>query len=108
MRRLIRIIVSFIILLLTGGWIGLQVKAKSFSTVAPGASPRLTALLPDLPMPVLRFARALFGDAVPEMKSAMVLGRARLAPTGLPMPTRFRFYYDAMRSSHYHDTSDVE
>jgi len=106
MHRLIHIfatIASFIVLLLTSGWIGLQVKARSFPTVAPGAAPRLTPLLPDLPMPVLRFARALFGDAVPQIKSAMLLGRARLAPTGLSMPTRFLFYYDATRSSHYHD-----
>jgi hypothetical protein len=32
-----------------------------------------------------------------------VLGRAQLAPTGFPMPTRFRFYYHAVTSSHYHD-----
>jgi hypothetical protein len=57
----------------------------------------------DLPAPVQRFAEALFDDSLPEVQTAMVVGRAQLTPFGMPMPTRFRFYYDAERSSHYHD-----
>ncbi|MEO8391640.1 MAG: DUF6544 family protein [Chloroflexota bacterium] len=103
MRRIVTAIVSFVVLLLTAGWLGLQVKAKRFPIVVRGATPRMIPLPTDLPPPVLRFARAMFGDSLPEVQSAMVLGRARLAPTGLPMPTRFRFYYDAALSSYYHD-----
>lgn len=103
MPRILTAIVSFVALLLTAGWLGLQVKAKRFPTVVLGTTPRMIPLPPDLPPPVLRFARAVFGDSLPEVQSAMVLGRARLAPTGMPMPTRFRFYYDAARSSYYHD-----
>jgi hypothetical protein len=91
------------ILLLAAGWLGLQVKATSFPTITGGDAPRMKPLPTDLPAPVQRFARAVFGDSLPEVGSAMVLGRAQLAPTGMPMPTRFRFYYDAARSSHYHD-----
>lgn len=68
-----------------------------------GAAPGVNAIPEGLPAPVDRFARAVFGDSLPDVQSALVLGRAQLAPTGLPMPTRFRFYYDAARSSHYHD-----
>ncbi len=103
MRRIVTAIVSFVVLLLTAGWLGLQVKAKRFPIVVRGATPRMIPLPTDLPPPVLRFARAMFGDSLPEVQSAMVLGRARLAPTGLPMPTRFRFSYDAAPSSYYHD-----
>jgi hypothetical protein len=52
---------------------------------------------------VQRFAKAVFGESLPEIQSAMVLGRAWLAPVGFPLPTRFRFYYDIAQSSHYHD-----
>lgn len=106
MRMFIRILVGLVavvVLLLAGGWLGLQVKASSFPAVTPGAAPRLIPIPAGLPAPVERFARAVYGDRLPEVQSAMVLGRARLAPTGMPMPTRFRFYYDAARSSHYHD-----
>lgn len=106
MRMLIRIvvvIVSFLVLLLAGGWLGLQVKASSFPAVAVGPAVGTIPIPASLPAPVQRFARAVFGDSLPEVRSAMVLGRAQLAPTGMPMPTRFRFYYDTARSSHYHD-----
>ncbi|MBK9747627.1 MAG: hypothetical protein IPO91_12700 [Chloroflexi bacterium] len=106
MRMLIRIlmiIISVIVVLLVGGWLGLQIKASAFPTVAVGAAPSMIPIPEGLPAPVDRFARAVFGDSLPDVQSALVLGRAQLAPTGLPMPTRFRFYYDAARSSHYHD-----
>jgi hypothetical protein len=106
MRRLIRIllmIAAFIGLLLITGWLGLQVKARSFPAVARGLSPRLVPIPAHLPEPVQRFARAVYGDSIPEVQSAVAIGRASLAPTGFPMPTRFRFYYDAEHSSHYHD-----
>lgn len=106
MRMLIRVlavVVSFIGLLLAGGWLGLQVRAAGFPAVAPGAAPRMVPLPADLPAPAQRFARALFGDSVPEVESAVVLGTGRLAPFGVPLPARFRFYYDAAGSSYYHD-----
>ncbi|MBC7870648.1 MAG: hypothetical protein H7Y09_07390 [Chitinophagaceae bacterium] len=101
--RIFAAIASFVVLMVVGGWLGLQVKARRFPAVVPGISPRMIPPPPDLPAPVLRFARAVFGETLPEIQSAVVLGRARLAPTGMSMPTRFRFYYDVARSSHYHD-----
>ncbi len=106
MRMLIRIlviVVSFFVLMLAGGWLGLQVKASSFPVIVSADSPRMIPIPEGLPAPVERFAQAVFGDSLPEVQSAMVQGRAQLAPTGMPMPTRFRFYYDAVRNSHYHD-----
>lgn len=106
MRMVIRIVVivlSLIVVLLAGGWVGLQVNASSFPTIKPGDTPRMIPIPAGLPAPVERFARAVYGDTLPDVQTAMVLGRARLAPVGPPMPTRFRFFYDARRSSHYHD-----
>jgi len=106
MRMLIRILAvlaSLVVFLFVSGWLGLQVKATSFAVVAPGADPSRSPLPSDLPAPVQRFARLMFGESLPNVRSAMVLGQAQLAPVGFPMPTRFRFYYDATRSSYYHD-----
>ncbi len=102
--RIVGGIAALLVILLMGGWAGLQVNATPFPTLPSADAPRLIPIPPDLPAPVQRFARAVYGDSLPEVQSAMVQGRARLAPVGgLPMPTRFRFYYDAVRSSHYHD-----
>jgi len=103
LARTLWIMVALVILLVTWGWLGLQVDSGSFTPVFTSAVPHKNPLSPNLPAPVLRFAQVLFSDGVPDVRSAMVLGQARLAPTGLPMPTRFRFYYDAARSAHYHD-----
>lgn len=101
--RRLALVISLIGLLLIGGWLGLQVSAPRFATVTPASEPRRLPLSSTLPAPVHRFALVLFGDNAPAVQSAMVLGRAQLAPAGFRMPTRFRFYYDATRSSYYHD-----
>ncbi|MBC7870803.1 MAG: hypothetical protein H7Y09_08180 [Chitinophagaceae bacterium] len=101
--RILAILVSLVVFLLVSGWLGLQVKATSFPEVASNGDPSRSPLPSDLPAPVQRFARVIFGDTLPNVQAAMVVGRAQLAPVGFPMPTRFRFYYDATRSSHYHD-----
>ncbi|MCS7070742.1 MAG: hypothetical protein NZM00_04500 [Anaerolinea sp.] len=90
-------------LLLALGWVGLRVRARAFPSLVPEPVLRRLPLPVGLPPPVERFARVIYGDTLPEVRSAVISGRARLAPTGLPLPTRFRFYYDAARSSHYHE-----
>lgn len=83
-------------------WLGLRVSAPAFA--APQAVlPVTTAPIPGgLPAPVARFARAVYGDALPNAQTAMVLGRAEVTMNGITMPARFRFYYDMARG-HYHD-----
>lgn len=90
-------------LLLGVSWLGLQVKPTAFSPVVANAEIARVAIDGDLPTPIQRYAEALYPDGIPSVQSALLQGRARLAPTGLPMQTRFRFYYDAPRSSYYHD-----
>lgn len=106
MRMVIRMVVgvaAFLVVLVAGGWLGFQIKASPFPPVSPGPEPSRVPIPSDLPAPVRRFAQAVYGDSLPVIETALITGRAPLAPTGLPMPTRFRFYYDAARSSHYHD-----
>jgi len=96
-------IASLIVLVLAGGWLGLQIKAERLPTPPAGSPPKRLPMPDHLPGPVLRFARAVYGDDLPDIQSAIVHGRGRLAPFKLPLPARFRFYYDAVGSSHYHD-----
>lgn len=100
-------VVGWLIVLvsLCGGilWLGLQIQASPFPKPTSGAQPERLAIPADLPAPVRRFAQALYGESLPQIRSAIITGRARLAPTGFPMPTRFRFFYDVVRASHYHE-----
>ncbi|MFN8530844.1 MAG: DUF6544 family protein [Anaerolineae bacterium] len=84
-------------------WLGLQVSANRFPRLEVSPVTEFVPVPDSLPDPVRRFAHAVYGDQTPVVQMAIVQGRASLAPFGLPMPTRFRFYYDAARSSHYHD-----
>lgn len=45
----------------------------------------------DLPEPVTRFYRALYGDRVPVVESAVISGRGTMRIGGVTMPVRFRF-----------------
>lgn len=105
LSRVLLAAASAVGLLLAAGWLGLRVKAPPFPAAAPGAAPGTLPLSPNLPEPVQRCARALFGgDQLPQVRSALVQGRARLAPVGgVPLPARFRFSYDAASASYYHD-----
>jgi hypothetical protein len=50
---------------------------------------------------VQRYIQAVYPDGIPDVQSALIQGHGRLAPTGIFMPARFRFYYDAR--GYYHD-----
>jgi len=78
-------------------WLGLKVKPAPFPAYA-GASPALETIpLPaGLPAPVERFYRAVYGERVPLITSAVISGRAILRPFGnLTLQGRFRFIHDA-------------
>jgi hypothetical protein len=89
-------ILTIIILLAAIGWLGLQVNPKSFPAY-PERTPTLdTVELPtDLPAPVERFYRTLYGDRVPVIESAVISGRGRLRVNGITFPARFRFTHHA-------------
>ncbi len=103
MKNVLIVIGVALALFIGGAWLGLQVTASRFTSAPAGNAPDTVPVPHGLPAPVARFARTVYGDRIPVVETAVVLGRARLAPVGIPMPTRFRFTYDAKRSSHYHE-----
>ncbi len=78
------------------GWLGLQVQPKPFPDYP---EQRLTVetvgVSADLPAPVCRYYKAIAGDQVPIIKSAVISGRGRLRVKGITFPARFRFTYIA-------------
>jgi hypothetical protein len=84
-------------------WLGLKVRPKPFAPY-PARTPELeTVPLPaDLPSPVERFYRAIYGDRIPDIGSAVISGRARMRVAGITFPARFRFTHVAGRAyRHY-------
>jgi hypothetical protein len=55
-----------------------------------------------LPIPVDRFYRRMYGDQVPVITSAVIVGRGWLRLFGLRWPMRFRFAHEAGRAFRSH------
>lgn len=73
-------------------WLGLQIPPAPFPPFAHGSQPAAIVALPaDLPAPVARFYRELYGDQVPVINSAVISGRATMRIQGITLPGRFRF-----------------
>lgn len=78
------------------GWAGLQVRPASFPAIPRPTVPLVTVPLPaELPAPVMRFYRQLYGERVPVITSAVITGRGTLRLLGLTFPARFRFTHNA-------------
>jgi hypothetical protein len=81
------------------GWIGIQIQPAPFPPVLPPTAAPATIPLPtNLPAPVERFYRHLYGERVPVIQSAVITGRGtmRIAPLfNLTFPARFRFTHEA-------------
>jgi hypothetical protein len=88
------VLVGIVAVLLTIGWLGFQIEPESFSphpekTKVVGA----VAAPTDIPEPVKRYYEAAAGNHVPEVRSAIVWGKAKLRINGIWMPVRFKAYY---------------
>ena len=94
--RVTIVIVSVLVVLAAIGWLGLQVKPKPFPAY-PEQTPALnTVELPaDLPAPVARYYKAIMGEQIPVIESAVISGRGNLRVFGLRFPARFRFTHIA-------------
>jgi hypothetical protein len=82
--------------LLVIGWLGLQVRPRPF--VMPALSKLETGFVPlpsGLPRPVERFFRDIYGETLPVIRSAVLVGRCRIHPFGVWLPARFIFIHDA-------------
>ncbi len=84
--------------------VGLSVAAPPFPAFhgAPGTVETIP-LPKGLPAPVERFYRAVYGERIPVIHSAVMSGRADVRPFGRPtLPARFRFTHVAGKSyRHY-------
>jgi hypothetical protein len=89
------------------GWIGLRVKPSPFPNyLAPNATLETVPLPANLPAPVTRFYRELYGERVPLVTSAVISGRARMKLFGLDFPARFRFVHEAGKAyRHYFEVT---
>jgi hypothetical protein len=83
------------------GWLGFRIPSPRFKA-SQVSTAEIIPIPTGLPEPVQRFVRAMYGDSLPVVKTALVTGRATVRFNGITMPTRFRFYYDAC-GAHYHD-----
>lgn len=84
-------------------WLGLQVRPRPLAEpdLQP-AEPETVELPRDLPRPVGRFYRRLYGDRVPVVDTAVISGRGHMRLGGIPFPVRFRFAHDTGQSyRHY-------
>ena len=91
-------------------WVGLKVTPKPFANFPQRTPPLATVPLPKgLPAPVERFYRAIYGDSVPLITSAVMTGRATLripSTGGVVFPARFRFTHEAGQNyRHYIETT---
>lgn len=85
-------------LLLLVGWLGFQVQPTPFPAYPDTrpASIETTALPTELPAPVERFYRVVYGERIPVLTSAVLSGRARVRPAGpMYLPARYRFTHEA-------------
>lgn len=85
-----------LVVLVVLGWLGLKIKPKSFDAY-PSQPPDLESIpLPEeLPAPVDRFYRAVYGDRIPVIESAVISGLAQMRLLGITFPGRFRFTHIA-------------
>lgn len=94
--KIVLYIVIGLVVLLGIGWLGMQIRPRPFAPF-PEQTPALqTVPLPDdLPAPVDRYFRQLYGDEVPVITSAVLSGKATMKPFGFALPSRIRFVYEA-------------
>lgn len=97
MLEILLIVVGIIALLAVLLWVGLQIKLAPFSPFPQQAGTIETVALPaELPAPVERFYRKVYGDKIPVYTSAVITGWAEVRPAGpVALPARFRFTHIA-------------
>jgi hypothetical protein len=94
--KILIIILGILAVLFFLGWLGLQIRPNAFSAYSEKTPALRTIPLPaGLPVPVERFYHTVYGDEIPVLESAVIKGRAVIAPFGVKMPARFLFVHVA-------------
>ncbi len=102
------IILAVLILMIVLVWLGLQIQPQPFTAYQATTSHETQSIpLPaDLPAPVERFYRQLYGDRIPVIDSAVISGTGRLRINGITLPARFRFMHISGQAyRHYIETT---
>ena len=103
MKRGLLAAAAAIVALTYAGRLGLRARPSPFPPFGGrGREPETVPLPPDLPPPVERLYRRLYGGRVPVLSSAVVTGRAQMRLAGITFPARFRFTHDAGRGYHHY------
>jgi len=91
--QVLAVLVIAIAVLFLIGWVGLQIRFSPFAPMPQQTVPAATIALPkNLPAPVERFYRQVYGETIPIIKSAVITGWADVRPVGpVSIPARFRF-----------------
>jgi hypothetical protein len=86
---------------------GLQAQPGAFQPYPGAAGAVATAPVPEnLPAPVERYLRLIYGDEIPVYTSAVMSGRGSLRFMGVSMPARLRFTHDVGQGyRHYIETT---
>lgn len=88
------VLIGIIAVLLAIGWLGFQIEPESFPPHPEKTKDEgIVNVPPDIPEPVKRYYEAAAGSLVPEVRSAVVWGEAKLRINGIWMPVRFKAYY---------------
>lgn len=95
--NILKIILFVIIALICLVWVGLRVKPTPFPAYTGGSVEPETIPLPsNLPRPVERYYRLVYGERIPVITSVVLTGRATMRPFGpINLPARFRFTHIA-------------
>lgn len=95
MDIVIGIFITLVVLVFIG-WLGLKVKAQQFAPYPADTPEPETIPCPyNLPLPVERLYRNIYGGRLPVIESAIISGRAKLRLFGITFPGRFRFTHIA-------------
>jgi hypothetical protein len=101
--KIVAILFGVLVVLVLVVWLGLQVKPKPFPTLVMGSALAETLPLPaNLPAPVDRFYRTVYGDEIPIIRSVVISGRASMRVNGITFPARFRFTHDPGQDYHHY------
>lgn len=97
------IVAGVLVVLFIVGWLGLQVRPKPFKPYTEQLPDlKFIPLLDDLPAPVERFYKTVYGDEIPLIETVVIRGHAVLSPFGVKLPARFLFVHDAGKAyRHY-------
>ena len=109
---LLRKILIILVCVITGigviGFLGLHIKPNSFPAYSANPQDVESVPLPaDLPEPVNRYYRTLYGDKIPVIETVVIQGQAIMKPfLNLSLPARFVFVHNAGKDyRHYFEAT---